>query len=334
MKQTKLINIVFMVLFSVIRIYGADFAWQQSLKPNIYARGCLKTKSELWVLNQYQGGNHLLRTLDGGSSWQELCPSKALDHWQPRLFNSIRGAYILINGSSVWASSDAEKWSQLDVNTSNAYILAYAQQALFALSKCDIAQFPIPVKPSGPPATPDSGVITAIRNIDVNSIIIVQKTTSLDEHKEAKSTIIKMENAGGWKVVSTNVILSADIPEIDYLDCSSHIRFWASSERFGGLYETVDGGAQWQRLISFPDRAVGPIYFDGKKFGRVFASSMGCVYDTYDGGKTWNRLDNDYVASTKFMTDFNSNSTDAIREFSVINILMKSILSDSRINKS
>lgn len=112
----------------------------------------------------------------------------------------------------------------------------------------------------------------------------------------------------GWRVAMTVPRRQAD----DLLSVFFHTRHigWAVGDghtNYTGIYKTVDGGQNWERLDLFDGGEHTPdwvaVRFADAKHGWIAPSTNKFVLRTTDGGETWEPMDvrNDYVLANRLL---------------------------------
>lgn len=289
-------------------------------RPSVYSAGWYRDDNEIWVVNPKESGVQVMRTNDGGRSWNVLVPPQ-VPIWRPRLFVDETGRFVLINGQKSWNSVDGKRWEAFSSDVLRPTIRFSSQRAIRSVVDGRIDIFDVDRNNSVREYTEVSDI--SILNEKAGFVVIT--SVSPEQPSDVSASMVSIENRGGkWVVSKTEKCCQANEPFIpSLLMAASPALWWAGSDQMGGLYKTTDGGASWKEQILPDERAIAAVFFRNQRLGRALGASRGLFYETTDGGATWTPMREEDVKNSKFMEFFSGHKLYEFNAFAVAYVLSK-----------
>ncbi len=258
--------------------YSEEYGFEQKNKwIRLNPKPSDLTGNDLQFINDKTGfivnSRHLLKTVDGGDSWQVVMPITSGN----RIAFKNSFGYIIGNNGAVYKSThNGGGWNKVKTSFGdklNAITLIH-QDTLLITS--DDKLF---ISNNGG----DSWIIREIKDVDIEDSYF---TSSLVGHLACRNGIILKTIDGGvsWYVTENSFSFPSDFFRITFVN--QNLGF--ASREHSEIYKTSDGGETWKEIKS-PTDAAFSMQFLNPEVGFV-AGNHGAIYKTLDGGNTWQWL--------------------------------------------
>lgn len=241
------------------------------------------------------GDNILLRSGDGGRTWQKV----------PGIGKAALNALHFVNASDGWAvgdsvafrTGDGAQWNRLEANASLTSVQFTSRSVGWAVDRTGgvlrtengVAWKSLPLPPLDFGESPTVGssqrtIIAALSDQEAFAAVTVHWTVADSSSADAFKTFHFYTSNGGVNWQPRERQEGVDL---------SATRFFSASEgialnRSGAIYRTTDGARSWTVVQRLPIRGMTSMYFPDRDHG--FAVGAQTVWATSDAGRTWRYL--------------------------------------------
>ncbi len=294
------------------------------------------------------GGEHMLKTTDGGSTWQGIsnqypkAPSGDYAGLLDLSFVSANIGYVVGYYGTIFKTMDGgNTWLQLNVNNSTAQFNAVQ------FSSSDIGyvadEYGKIYKTLNGGATwtsQSTGVSTAIKAmafIDANNGWfagnggVIKKTTDggntwTSQTSGTSSPISSMtfiSTSYGWMATSNSILkttngganwtsVNSSLSSLNQIFFTDANTGWVSANDFPNtIRKTTDGGSNWTTQYNGPNNtAFFSIYFTSSSVGFAVGANTAQILKTTNGGTNWTLVNTPNQPYNNYAVHFNSSSAD------------------------
>jgi photosystem II stability/assembly factor-like uncharacterized protein len=337
---------ILLILILIISNLFASANWFQVNQS--YQGGLSKIKMVNTTYGFAIGGEHMMKTTDGGSTWQGISnqyprtPSGDYAGLLDLSFVSANIGYVVGYSGTIFKTVDGgNTWLQLNINNSTAQFNAvhFASSDIGYVAD-ETGKIYKTLNGGATWTSQSTGISTAIRVmtfLDANNGWfagnggVIKKTTDggdtwTSQTSGTSSSIGSMmfiSASYGWVTTSSTILKTTDgganwsivnssLSSINQIYFADFNNGWVTSNDFTNtIRKTTNGGSTWTTQYSGPNNtSFSSLYFTSSTVGYALGANTAQILKTTNGGTNWTLVNTPNQSYNNYAVHFNVSSAD------------------------